>query len=154
MQIQRLISICVVAAMPLLSQSGAGITKITPVIYNNDQVKAFLADYLVLTEAQMVASDLAFAEARVKLFPLSERLKQTQTALDLALSSGSPAAQWRPLVNTISTVQAQMMAIECATIERFRLILDGDQRHKLGRINDLAKPAIQSALPASTEVEQ
>ena len=113
-------------AVSLFGETGSGITKISPVIYQNVYMKSFLAGYLVLTEAQMVQSDLAFAEARAKMFPLNEKLKHTQEALDAALSNGMPAVQWKALVTTISTTQAQMLAIECAALERFRNLLDGD----------------------------
>jgi hypothetical protein len=120
------------------AETTSGITKITPVIYDHAHVKSFLAEFLSLTESQMVQSDLAFAEARAKLYPLSEKLKQTQTALDQALTQGSPVLQWKPLVTTIANLQAQMMALECVALEKFRTLLDGDQRHRLGKLSQLS----------------
>lgn len=129
------------------AEGGAGITKISPVIYENAYMKSFLADYLKLTDAQMVQSDLAFAEARAKMFPLGEKLKQTQVALDTALSNGTPAAQWKLLVNSLSNTQAQLMVIECAALEKFRNLLDGEQRFKLGKLTQLSMATNEQGQP-------
>lgn len=130
------------------AETPAGITKISSIVYDDLQTKSFLANYLALTPAQMIQADLAFADARAKMFPLGEKLKQTQTSLDKALTDGTPALQWKPLVTSIASLQGQILALECAALEKFRNILDGDQRHKLNEL----KP--QPAPTANLSVEQ
>lgn len=155
MLMSRIGCLLAIVALPFLGAETTGITKISPVIYENAQLKSFLAEFLILTTAQMVQSDLAFAEARAKIYPLSEKLKQTKVALDQALTNGSPAAQWKPLVTTIATIEAQMLSIECGALEKFRNILDGDQRHKLGKLSQLALTTNESGQPVvAYSVEQ
>ncbi len=142
-----------IAAAPLVAGDNPvqGITKISPVVYDNILMKSFLADYLGLTEAQMVQSDLAFAEARARIFPLNEKLKTTQASLDQALTDGLPPLRWKPMVTAIANMQAQMLTLECAALGRFRNLLDGDQRHKLNKLSRLSITTNENGAPVVAE---
>jgi hypothetical protein len=114
------------------------LTQLTPILYNNTLVKAFLAEYLSLTDAQVVQADLVIAEARAKLFPLTEKLKEQQVKLDSNLIMANSQVLVQQSIASISSTQSKILAAECAALQRFHRLLDGDQRHKLSLVSEIA----------------
>lgn len=114
------------------------LTQLTPIIYNNTLFKAFLADYLGLSDAQVVQADLVIAEARAKLYPLTEKLKEQQVKLDSHLVLANSQAQVQQSIAGISSTQSKILATECAALQRFHSLLDGEQRHKLSLVSEIA----------------
>jgi hypothetical protein len=123
------------------------LSQLTPAIYNDVEMKSFLANYLKLTASQMVQSDFAFAEARAKLFPLEESIKSAHAKLETSLAGGVPVTQWKPLVTRISQAQARMLEVEFTALQKFHQLLDGEQRYRLTQIPSLVKAAAAQAQP-------
>ncbi len=118
-----------------MAQSKGALTQVSPAIYDNALMKGFLAQYLRLTEAQMVQMDLVFAQARAQLFPWNEKLKQTQTKINEALSGEAKAEKWKPLVAQFAEAQGKVLEVECVALVKFQALLDGDQRFKLTQLS-------------------
>jgi hypothetical protein len=114
------------------------LTQLTPILYNNTLVKAFLAEYLGLTDSQVIQADLVIAEARAKLYPLTEKLKEQQSKLDSQLVLANSQTLVQQSITGISGTQAKILAAECAALQRFHSLLDGEQRHKLSRVSELS----------------
>lgn len=104
-----------------------------------ERFKAFIADYLDLTEAQKQQARSIYEKARSQAEPLRASLKTGREAMRDAVKANAPEAELDRLAKAQGELIGQLAAIHAKAMAEFYQSLTPEQREKAGKLHDRVK---------------
>lgn len=101
-----------------------------------ERMRAFVAEYLDLTETQKAEAKSIFDAARQSAEPARQQARQIRQAMKDAVTGGKPESEIDRLAAQAGPVATQLAATRAKAMAKFWAILTPEQKEKAERLHD------------------